>query len=573
MTLGMAPLDLAILLAYFAVVTYIGVVVGRKRAKSLADFFIAGGQWGPFVSFIFVIASVMGGSAAVVVSGGAYRSGLSGVWYYWHPLFAVPIYFLFATIYKRSRVFNAAEFFEMRYGRGVAMLYAVLGMAALMLDIGGAQLAVGKIIAGLTGLSVDQAVLAASVVAALSIASGGQMSTLLTDMFTGVLILTVYCFMILPYLWNSTGGFQALSQLPPRVWSLESLELTPAYIFALSFSASFGSIVSPALFSWIVVGKDERTATQCAWAHLWKRTVTLLFALYGILFFLHTPGLKDAELAWGVVMQEIVPVGVKGLMVAAFFAALMSSLDSMASTVSALSVDHILRKRLFPGRSLRFYLTSARVSAFLTVFVSYLLTRQFRTLVEFIEVVSSFSVLLCVPLYFGIVWRRANRRGMWAALSTGVSLLIVTRFWLRLPFPYTVFIPTLSCALVMYLVSRATRPESQNLLNRFYCVLHTPLGMDHQLKAVGIRLPGMSGVSETEELTAAETLDADALETLYRDRAALKVFGPESAIEIVREPGLGWYYRGFVTILLACCFLLAAAWAVGPLMSWASVAK
>src|SRR5262245_53536416 len=68
--LGLAALDIAILVGYFAIVTYIGVVVGKSRAKSLADFFIAGGQWGPTVSFLFVIASVMGGSAAVVVAGG-----------------------------------------------------------------------------------------------------------------------------------------------------------------------------------------------------------------------------------------------------------------------------------------------------------------------------------------------------------------------------------------------------------------------------------------------------------------------------------------------------------------------
>ena len=301
--------------------------------------------------------------------------------------------------------------------------------------------------------------------------------------------------------------------------------------------------------------------------------MTLLFALYGILFFLQRPGLQDAELAWGVVMQDIIPVGVRGLIVAAFFAALMSSVDSMASTVSALSVDHVLRKRLLPGRSLRFYLNSARVSAFLTVFLSYLLTRQFRTLVEFIEVIASFSALLCVPLYFGIVWRKANRRGMWAALLTGISLLILTRFWLRLPFPYTVFIPTFSSALAMYVVSCATPSESQSLLNRFYCVLHTPVGQDDQLKKVGIRLPAMTGVSETDELTPAETLDAKALNALYRSQAAQKVFGPESTIEILREPGLSWYYRGFVKILLGCCLLLVGAWAGGELMGWLSFSK
>jgi SSS family solute:Na+ symporter len=556
--LGLTTGDIAIILAYFAVVLYIGVYVGKKRARTLGDFFIAGGRWGPLVSFIFVIASVMGGSAAVVVAGGAYRSGLSGVWYYWHPLFAVPIYFLFATIYKRSRVFNAAAFFEMRYGHTVSMLYAVLGIAAVMLDIGGVQLATGKVLAGLTGLTVDQAVIAASIVAALCIASGGQMSTLLTDMFTGVLILTVYTFMLLPFLWHSAGGFQGLRTLPAEMWSLKSLELTPSYIFALSFASSIGAIVSPALFAWIVVGRDERAATQCAWGHLWKRTVTLLFALYGMLFFLRKPGLPDAELAWGLVMKEVGPAGVQGLIIAAFFAGLMSAVDTLATTVSALSVDHLLRRRLLPGRSMLFYLRSARVCAFLAVFLSYLLTRQFRSLVEFIEVVNSLTAFLCVPLYFGIAWRRANRHGMWASLAAGSSLLLATRFWLRMPFPYTVFIPTLSAALTMYLVSRLTRPESDVMLNRFYCTLNTPLGQEDQLRAAGIELPAMATSAEAG-IQDGGTINEPALADLYQAQAKYKFFGTSISIEILKEPGLGWYYRGFVKVFAACLMLLGGA--------------
>ena len=82
-------------------------------------------------------------------------------------------------------------------------------------------------------------------------------------------------------------------------------------------------------------------------------------------------------------MKRVVPAGAQGLMIAGFFAALMSAVDTMATAVSALSVDHVLKRGLAPGRSVRFYLRSARVCAFLTVFLSYLLTRQFRTLVEF----------------------------------------------------------------------------------------------------------------------------------------------------------------------------------------------
>jgi SSS family solute:Na+ symporter len=245
--LGLHPADVSIIGIYFAIVAYIGIVVGRKKTKNLGDFFIAGGRWGPLVSFVFVVASAVGGSEAVVVAGGAYRSGLSGVWYYWHPLFAVPIYFLFSTIYKRSRVYHLADFFAMRYGHGVAMLYAFMGIGTVMLDMGTCQLAVGKIVSGLTGLSVDQAVLAASVVAALCVASGGQMSTVLSDLFMGVLVLTVYTCLILPYVWSSAGGYHGLRQLPPEFWSLRSRELSSSYILALTFSSSLGAVVGPSL--------------------------------------------------------------------------------------------------------------------------------------------------------------------------------------------------------------------------------------------------------------------------------------------------------------------------------------
>ena len=573
MILGLHPIDVTIIAIYFAIVAYIGIVIGQKRAKSLGDFFIAGGSWGPVVSFIFVVASAVGGSEAVVVAGGAYRSGISGVWYYWHPLYAVPVYFLFSTIYKRSRVFNAAEFFAMRYGHSVALLYALLGLCAAMLDIGTCQLAVGKIVSGLTGLSVDQAVLVASVVAALCVASGGQMSTVLSDLFMGVLVLTIYTFLILPFVWTSAGGFHGLRQLPPDFWSLSSRELTPSYIFALSFSSSLGGIVAPALFSWIVVGKDERTATQCAWGHLWKRAITLLFALYGMLFLINKPGLADAELAWGVVMKEIIPVGVQGLLVVGFFAALMSTVNTIATAASALSVDYIFKRQLFPGRTAAFYLKSARVSAFLFVFLSYLLTRQFTTVVRFIEVISSFLAFVAVPLYFGIIWRKSNRQGMWAALLAGISLFIITRFWLELPFEFTVFVPTFSSALAMYLVSRFTRPESEVLLNRFYCTLHTPVGQEAKLKAAGIRLPAMTGHIDAGDPEPVEEINERALTDLYHAQSAYKVFGPDSSIEILNEPGLRWYYRGLVWITVACTALLGAAWLGSRILASLSLAR
>ena len=85
-------IDWTVLAFYFAAVVYFGVIVGGRRTKTLGDFLVAGGKWGPWVSFIFVFASAIAGTEAVVVARGGYEGGLSGVWYWWSFLFATPVY-------------------------------------------------------------------------------------------------------------------------------------------------------------------------------------------------------------------------------------------------------------------------------------------------------------------------------------------------------------------------------------------------------------------------------------------------------------------------------------------------
>ena len=131
MFLGIHPVDLLVLLVYFAAILYLGVYLGASKTKNLGDFLVAGGKWGPLVSFIFVFASAIAGNEAIVVSGKAYHSGMSGVWLWWSFLFATPVYFLFSTYYRRARVYNLAEFLEMRFQKDVAAIYAQGACAAL----------------------------------------------------------------------------------------------------------------------------------------------------------------------------------------------------------------------------------------------------------------------------------------------------------------------------------------------------------------------------------------------------------------------------------------------------------
>ena len=590
------PLDWVVLVVYFVVVTFLGVVVGKKQTKSLGDFFVAGGKWGSVVAFVFVFASAVGGAEAVVVAGAAYEGGLSGVWYWWSGLFGIIIYFLFGPVFKRSRVFNSAEFFEMRFGPGVATTYAVLSIAVLVGTVALFALAGGKSIAGLTGLETHQAVLIAGVVVAAYVGSGGLMSSLLTDLFQGLMTLTAFCFLLLPFLWTAAGGFDGLRTLPPESWSLSSKQLPPGDILALVITATFGAISSPFIFSLIVVARDERASTQCGWAHLWKRTVTILFAIYGLLFVLYKPNLVDPELAWGIVMKELLPAGLLGLLIASFFAALMSTVDTHSASSAGVIVDYLFRKRLFRRRTTSFYMRCASVISIAIVFLSCAMALQFESLQHLIKFLAPFSFILSVPIYFGVVWRKANRQGVWAALSAGMFVYMICKlvdgaigrayaqnpdfdqsswvgFWTDYSFEVVALLPALVSVVAMYLVSKATHPESDVLLNRFYCILNTPIGQDPRLRDVGIRLPAMERGSIGEEADPQEQIDAQALEDLYQSYAAHKFCGRDSNIETLKERGLGWYYRGAGWLTGACLLLIGGLWLAARLMAGLSLAQ
>ena len=584
-------LDIVVLVVYFTTVTVLGVVIGKHQTKTLADFFIAGGKWGPIVAFIFVFASAVGGAEAVVIAGAAYESGLSGIWYWWAGLFCIILYFLFAPIYKRSRVFNSAEFYEMRFGPNVATLYAVISMIVSVGTVGLFALAGGKSITGLTGLEVHHAVLISCIMVAAYVGAGGLMASLLTDLFQGLMALTTFCFLLLPFLWREAGGFEGLRGLPQEYWSLHSDALPISQIFALVVVTTFGSVASPFIFCLISVGKDERTATQCGWGHLWKRVITIVFVIYGLLFLIHKPDLHDPELAWGIVIKELLPPGLLGLLIASFFAALMSSVDTMSATSAGVIVDFLLRRRLLPGRSTRFYLLCSRWMGIAVVLLSGGMALMFDNLQDLIKFLAPILIILGIPLYFGVIWRKANRHGAWAAMLAGIFVYVIcqslnwlqqtspgtnlsywTVAWNTYSFEITALAPATVATFLMYIVSKWTNSESDLLLQRFYCILNTPIGQEQRLRKVGIRLPAMDENITADSWESAEHIDLQELDKLYKTYARYKICGPDSHIETLKEPGMDWYYRGVIWLAASCLFLIAALWLAARIMARLSLA-
>jgi len=589
--LGLHWVDILVLSIYFIVVLYIGVVQGGKQTKTLGDFFVAGGKWGPVVSFIFIFASAIAGNEAVVVAKGGFHGGLSGVWYWWSFLFATPVYYLFSTYFRRARVYNMSEFFEMRYGKSVSAFYSLIAGTICILFIGMFVLAIGKILAGMItfhsdfNTNVQICVWIISIVVGAYVCSGGMMSALLTDILQGLMCLFILGFIGLPFLWKEAGGLEALRALPVETWNMTSDSMTLSTVMALNLAALVGGIAAPWIYNWISISKDEKAATQCGWGHLWKRIITLVFAIYGILFLIYNTNVlsvinpelsarmaADPELAWGITMKQILPFGFLGLLIASFFAAAMSSADTFATTSSAMFVDFLYRRILAPKKSLKHYLTSARVWSVFSIMLAAASTGYITTISAYIKLAFNLLCFLGIPIYFAVTWRRSNRLGMWLSFLFGIISYIVVIVGvmdsqnidfvsaIKPAFEPAVFWSTGLALIGMIIGSLLGKQESDDKVKRFHVILNTPVGQEQRLVEAGIRLPAMVDAGLVEE--GDEQINLEKVNELYALDSKDKFFGENSNIELRHERTLPWYWPGFGRIVFACFALIALTWLV-----------
>jgi Na+/proline symporter len=124
---GISFIDLSVILIYVALIIWLGWRA-KKQVTTAGDYFM-GNRRG---SKLMMIANAIGAGThtnqAILVAGATYQIGLAGVWYQWFFIFATPFFWIVAPIYRRLRYVTLGDFFEERYGSGVASAYTFMGI-------------------------------------------------------------------------------------------------------------------------------------------------------------------------------------------------------------------------------------------------------------------------------------------------------------------------------------------------------------------------------------------------------------------------------------------------------------
>jgi len=133
--LGITLVDWLVIFVYLIGITVIGAWAIRK-VKDSTSFFISDRKFGSWMMIFFNFGTGTHSDQAVSVAAKTYRVGASGLWYQLLWIFSTPFYWVIAPMFRSTRAVTTSDFFEARFNRSVAVLYACVAIMNLIVNIG-----------------------------------------------------------------------------------------------------------------------------------------------------------------------------------------------------------------------------------------------------------------------------------------------------------------------------------------------------------------------------------------------------------------------------------------------------
>lgn len=478
----LANIDWVIVVGYLLLTLAVGIWASRSAGRSLESYFVADRSLPWWWLGTSMAATTFAADTPLVVAGLVAEYGVAGNWFWWSwAISHVTVAVLFAALWRRAEVLTDAEFIELRYfGRSAAFLrglkasfFAVLLNAIIL---GWVVRAMVKIAAPFVHwehwLGVDAVatfehawpsallignsggdtltVLALFGLVGLYSSLGGIRGVILTDLFQfalGLLGGIVFAW----YAIDHVGGLSGLRAGLERHYEADRLlaflpatdaAWLPVQVFlvyiAVQWWAQYYSDGSGYLAQRLFTARDERHATAGAlWfavlnyaVRSWPWILVALVALVVYPLGMDATGsseavLADREMAYPVLMSELLPAGVLGLLFVSLLAAFMSTVDTHLNWGSSYLTNDLYRRFVNPRASQRTLVLVSRLSVLSLATMGVLVASQINSIEQAWRFFVALGAGLGLPSMLRWVWWRANA---WTEIVGLLSALLAAVF-------------------------------------------------------------------------------------------------------------------------------------------------
>ncbi len=457
-TLG-TPLDYGIVIAYFLLILAIGTWFGRNQRTS-KDFFFGGQRFSWWLIAFSLIATTVGSYSFVKYSRVAFEHGLSSSQTYLNDWFWIPLLiFGWLPIVYFSRVTSIPEYFELRFGRSVRNWATAFVLIYLVGYVGVNLFTMGKVFNILLGWPIFWSAVVVAAVSACYVTFGGQTSVIMTDLFQGVMLLGVG-FVILILGINYLGGFEEFWGNLPRGHrhAFSGFNSDPSFPAVGIFWQD--AIANSAMFYFLNQGMvmrflAARNVNEARKAAIFMPLVLMPIAACVVASggwvgksLVHAGVLPPdirADEAFFVTAEFLSKPGIFGLVLAALTAALMSTVDTLLTAVSAIVVNDVYRTHIRPDAGEDQLLRMARLSALAVAMFGIVLVPVFANFKTIYAAHGAFTAAVTPPmvvtLLLSVCWRRFTRVAAIATLAGGMAAIVFSLFVPEVITPFAHGIP------------------------------------------------------------------------------------------------------------------------------------
>jgi solute:Na+ symporter, SSS family len=459
-------LDWSIVGLYFVANTAICVWAALKKEKDTADYFLASRSAGWFLIGSSIFASNIGAEHLIALAGSGANSGMAFAHWELHSWLVLVLGWVFAPFYLRANVFTTPEFLERRYTPATRTLLSGIFLASYVLTKASVTIFAGAFaIQTILGYQTIHLPLLGEVdffwfsaaflviITGVFVVAGGMLSVLLTEAMHVPVLLTGSGVLLFVGL-HEIGGWHALLAANPdslHLWRpLSTTAATqgfPGFLFDPSETPWLGvALCSPIIGLWywctdqyivqrVLSARGLKQARRGSiFAAYLKLAPVFIFLIPGMiavaLFKQKYPGFESIgatpQGAFPMLVSNLLPIGLRGLVLAGMLSALMSALASLFnSTATLFTVDFY--KRMRPQASERHLVLVGRIATAGVVVIGMIwipimqgLSKQLYSYLQLVQ--SLLAPGIAAVFMAGIFSRSATPKSGFIGLATGFTL-------------------------------------------------------------------------------------------------------------------------------------------------------
>jgi len=486
--MNISGLDIAIIVLYMVFSLAVGLYFTRRASRDTGEFFLSGRSLPWWLAGTSMVATTFSSDTPLYITGLIRSEGIYENWQWWCFILSgmLSVYF-FARLWRRLGVVTDVELIDMRYsGRSASILrgFKAVYFSLIIHTIIKAQvvLAMAKILDVTVGWGKWESIAVSTLVTLAYSTLSGYWGVVTTDFLQFILAMGGSVILAVVSV-TRAGGMEAITEhLSPETLSFfppmqdgffSAVFMTFLGYVGLSWWSKYSSDGGGVIVQRMASCRNEKESLIATFyfnvANYGLRTWPWIIAALASLVIY--PAAADHEAVYPRMVVELLPTGLRGLMLSSFFAAFMSTLSTYLNLSSAYFVNDFYRPFVRSGATERHYISVSRwitiIFSIITAFVTYHVTSivgVFKFLIAF----GSGTGLVYIIRWF---WWRVNAWSEISAMiaSTVMSIVVYTHPVLKAgPFYVKLSLIISVSTVVWVIVTFLTPPVKQEKLAEFY---------------------------------------------------------------------------------------------------------